>query len=150
MSRHGEALDVLGDPNLVPTDVRSIGAVLECLVVGYADDALRTVQVGEQRLFVPRVEHNLGEVIRLRIPAHEVILATEEPKNLSALNILSGTIEAVRPIPGSGVIISVDTGAGSVLARVTQRSVERLELTVGLHCYAIIKSVAIAPEDVGS
>ena len=150
VSRHGKALDVLGDPNLVPTDVRSIGAVLECLVVGYADDALCTVQVGEQRLFVPRVEHNLGEVIRLRIPAHEVILATEEPKNLSALNILSGTIEAVRPIPGSGVIISVDTGAGSVLARVTQRSVERLELTVGLHCYAIIKSVAIAPEDVGS
>lgn len=148
--RQGEALEVFGDPSVVPTDVRSVGAVLECLVVGYADDALCTVQLGEQKLFVPRVEHNLGEVIRLRIPAHEVILATEEPKNLSALNILSGTIEALRSIAGSGVIVSLNTGAGSVLARVTQRSVERLGLTIGLHCYAIIKSVAIAPEDVGS
>ena len=35
-----------------------------------------------------------------------------------------------------------------LLARITRRSARALEIAPGLACYAILKSVAIAPEDI--
>ena len=46
-------------------------------------------------------------------------------------------------------MVSLRTPAGLVLARVTRRSAEALGLAPGVSCHAIVKSVAIAPEDVG-
>jgi molybdate transport system ATP-binding protein len=47
------------------------------------------------------------------------------------------------------VIVVLDTAAGRILARITRRSASALGLEVGAACVAIIKTVAIAPEDVG-
>ncbi|MEP1253252.1 MAG: TOBE domain-containing protein, partial [Alphaproteobacteria bacterium] len=50
---------------------------------------------------------------------------------------------------GPGAIVSVKTPAGPVLARVTRRSADALGLVEGARCYAIVKTVSIAPQDVG-
>jgi molybdate transport system ATP-binding protein len=65
------------------------------------------------------------------------------------MNAIPGRIEHIRRGGGPGAIVSLDTQAGRLLARITSRSADRLNLAAGKHCYAIVKSVAIAPEDVG-
>ena len=99
---------------------------------------------------LPRVTQAPGTALRIRIAAHDVILSRDAPVGLSALNTLTGTIEAIRTGEGPGAIVSVVTPAGTLLARLTRRSVARLGLVPGLRCHAILKSVAIAPEDVGT
>lgn len=147
--RHGPASEVLADPSVAPAGIRAVGAVLQVRVAGHHADGLTELDANGARLFLPRIAHDAGEELRIRIPAQEVILSNKMPKGLSALNVLSGTVETIRAGDGPGAIVSVLTPAGTVLARVTRRSVSALGLQVGTPCHAIIKTVALAPQDVG-
>jgi molybdate transport system ATP-binding protein len=68
---------------------------------------------------------------------------------LSALNILQGRVERVREGGGPGAMVALDTSAGRVLARITRRSATALGLETGVEVFAIVKSVSVAPGDVG-
>jgi len=149
VAQQGSAADILGDPTLLPTGVRGAGALLSAKIVKHHKDGLTELSAGNESLFLPRVAKPLGHVVRVRIAAHDVLLSRRRPEGLSALNILRGRIIAIRPGEGPGTIVSLETSAGKVLARVTQRSATALELTEGVECYAIVKTVAIAPEDIG-
>ena len=145
----GPALQVLGDPQVTPLGVRAAGAVLEAIVRRHHDDGLSELEAGEARLFLPRVPHPPGAAIRVRVAAHEVLISRRRPEDISALNVLPGRVVGIRTGRGPGAIVSVQTGAGRLLARITRRSESALGLAAGVDCYAVIKSVAIAPEDVG-
>ncbi|WP_170576160.1 molybdenum ABC transporter ATP-binding protein [Ruegeria atlantica] len=147
--RHGPASEVLADPSVAPAGVRAVGAVLKVRVREHHPDGLTELDAGGSRLFLPRIAHQVGEELRIRIPAQEVILSSKRPEGLSALNVLEGTVDTIRAGDGPGAIVSVQTPAGPVLARVTRRSVEALELKTGKPCFAVIKTVALAPQDVG-
>lgn len=149
VQHQGPAAEVLGDPGFRPQGSRSIGAILQATVARHHDDGLTELDAGGASLFLPHIGRDPGQPVRVRITAHDVVLATTEPMGLSALNILSGTIQDIRTGDGPGAIVSVDTRAGRVLARVTRRSITALNLSVGQPCYAVIKSVAVAPEDIG-
>lgn len=149
VSRVGPAAEVLGDPGFTPAGVRAVGAVLDARVVQHHADGLSELEAGGIPLFLPRIPQELGKVMRVRIAAHDVILSREEPRGLSALNVLPGEIDAVRAGDGPGAIVSVRTAAGPVLARVTRRSAAALGLVPGVRCFAVVKTVSIAPEDVG-
>jgi len=145
----GPASGILGDPMLTPLGARAAGAVLVTTVARHHDDGLTELNAGGIAMFVPRVAQGVGQPLRIRIAAQEVILSRQQPEGLSALNILPGTVERLRAGAGPGALVSVITPAGTILARVTQRSARALRLAEGVTCYAIVKSVAIAPEDVG-
>jgi molybdate transport system ATP-binding protein len=144
----GGAADVLSDPMVTPTGVRGVGAVLQARVRAHHADGLSELEAGGVPLLVPGIGQVPGQDVRVRISAHEVILSRTKPEGLSALNILPGRIEAIRPGGGPGAIVSLETPAGRILARVTQRSADALGLRVGVECYAVIKTVGIAREDV--
>ncbi|WP_420585030.1 molybdenum ABC transporter ATP-binding protein [Ruegeria sp.] len=147
--RHGPASEVMADPSVAPAGVRAVGAVLNVRVHTHHADGLTELEAGGVPLFLPRIPHKAGEELRIRIPAQEVILSTGRPQGLSALNMLKGVVDTIRAGEGPGAIVSVRTPAGSILARVTRRSVEALGLRPGKPCYAVIKTVALAPQDVG-
>ncbi len=149
VGRTGPASEVLGDPAVTPLGARAAGAVLAATVVAHHADGLTEVEAGGARLFLPRVAAPPGAALRLRVPAHEVLLSRGAPEGLSALNVLDGVVEAIRAGEGPGCIVSVRTGAGTVLARITRRSAEALALAPGVACCAVLKTVALAPEDVG-
>ena len=147
--RQGPAVEVLGDPMFTPSGVRSVGAVIEARVCQHHTDGLSELQAGNARLFLPHVGHDPGTPLRVRIAAQDVMLSLEEPRGVSALNILAGRIDQVRSGEGPGAIVSLDTDAGRVLARVTRRSVSVLNLQPGLRVFAVVKTVSIAPQDAG-
>ncbi|WP_209598555.1 molybdenum ABC transporter ATP-binding protein [Ruegeria sp. HKCCSP351] len=147
--RHGPASEVLSDPSVAPAGVRAVGAVLEVQVHQHHADGLTELNANGARLFLPRIGQEVGAHLRIRIPAQEVILSVQKPEGLSALNVLSGTVDSIRSGDGPGAIVSVRTLAGTVLARVTRRSVAALNLQPGSTCHAVIKTVALAPQNVG-
>ncbi len=145
----GPAVEVLGDPAITPTGPRDAGALLEARIVAHHADGLTELEAGGATLLLPRVTHAPGSRIRVRIAAKEVLLSLDKPEGLSALNVLPGEIETIRLGDGPGAMVSLRTPAGRVLARVTSRSAQALGLGAGVRCYAVIKTVAIGPEDVG-
>ncbi len=87
---------------------------------------------------------NPGTVVRIRIPAREVILAAREPAGLSLHNALAGTVTALSTDPSfDHVVVQIAVGGVSLLAEVTRDAIGRLDITVGRPLYALVKSVSI-------
>lgn len=149
VTAQGSVAEVLGNPNLMTTGVREAGAVLIARVTRHHDDGLTELDANGIPLFLPRIAQAPGATLRVRIAAHDVILSRNRPEGLSALNIIAGTVKEIRPGSGPGALVALDTAAGRVLARVTRRSADALGLAPGETVHAIVKSVAVAPEDVG-
>jgi molybdate transport system ATP-binding protein len=146
---HGPAAQVLGDPAILPAGAREAGALITARVVCHHDDGLSELEANGIVLFLPQLAHAPGTQLRLRIAAHDVILSRNRPEGLSALNILPGLVQDIRAGAGPGAIVAIDTVAGRVLARVTRRSATALGLAPGVGVHAIVKSVSVAPGDVG-
>lgn len=149
VARQGSAADVLSDPSFTPTGVRAAGAILEAIIRAHHSDGLTELDASGVALLLPRLAKPVGARVRVRIAAQDVILSKEYPRGLSALNILPGQIISVRSGDGPGAIVSMQTPAGKILARITRRSASAMALVVGTPCHAVIKSVSVAPEDVG-
>ena len=143
---------VLSQPETVPlVGVCAAGAVITTKVAGrLLDDGLTELAFSGGRIVLPGILGVLGQTLRIRIPAQDVILAREAPTGLSALNILPVTITRVEEGRGPGVAVGLKAGDDHLLARVTRRSASRLGLKVGQQIYAIIKATAVGPEDIGS
>jgi molybdate transport system ATP-binding protein len=149
--RAGAAVDVLSDPDAVPmVGPREAGAVIEARIIAHHEDGLTELSVSAGRLWLPRIEAHPGDVLRLRIPAQDVILARTRPEGLSALNILPVTVTEVRIGEGPGAIVQLQAGSDRLLARLTRRSLDALGLKPGVAAHAVIKSVALAKSDIGT
>ena len=148
--RAGAATEVLGDPALAPAGGREVGAILSARVVAHHDDGLTEIDAGGSRLMLAGIEKAPDTLVRVRIAAHDVILSLGVPQGLSALNTLPGRVTALHDEPGASTVVALDTPAGPLLSRITRRSAVRLGLAPGTACYAILKTVAIAPEDIGT
>lgn len=148
--RSGAIEDVLSDPSAVPDlGVRDAGAVIHARVVAHHADGLTELAVSQGMLLLPRFDAVIGAMVRVRIPAQDVILSLTRPTGISALNILPVVIGNIFRGDGPGVAIGLQSGEDRLLARVTLRSAEALGLSAGLACYAVVKSVAVAQGDVG-
>lgn len=145
----GPAVDVLGNPAVLPAGAREAGAVLTARVARHYDDGLTELDAGGLPLLLPRLSQPPGRTLRVRIAAHDVILSRGRPEGLSALNIIPGIVREIRPGEGPGTIVALDTAAGRLLARITWRSAQSLELAEGVTVHAVIKTVSVAPSDIG-
>lgn len=145
----GTAAQVLGDPAMRTADARQMGAVILARIVRHHPDGLTEVTAGGIALFLPQVAGAVGAAMRIRIAAQDVMIARARPTDLSALNIMPAVIADIRSGDGPSAILALDTAAGRVLARITQRSVAAMGLARGSAVHAVIKTVAIAPSDIG-
>ena len=146
----GPAAQVLGDPAVLPAGAREAGAVLTARVLAHHADGLSELDASGIALFLPRIAAAPGTQLRVRIAAHDVILSRARPEGLSALNILPGVVVEIRHGEGPGAMVSLDTAAGRVLARITRRSAAALELAPGVSAHAVVKTVSVAPSDIGA
>ncbi|WP_415403787.1 molybdenum ABC transporter ATP-binding protein [Tateyamaria sp. SN3-11] len=145
VARAGPLFDVMADPAAVPLlGVREAGAVLRARVMHHGDDGLSTLAVGTGTLQLLGVHAPVGAEVRLRVLAQDVLLSREEPRGLSAQNILPVRITAIRSGDGPGAMIAMDAGGDTLLARVTARAVTSLGLEVGQHVHAIIKATSVS------
>jgi molybdate transport system ATP-binding protein len=130
--------------DLLPAEERGEGgSVLETKVLQHDEPFAMTVlgsTAGEIR--VSRLAVPVGARVRLRIRARDVMVATVEPKGLSALNVLPGTIAAIESGEGAAVEVRIDCNGEVVMARITRQSCQALELEVGRQVFAVVKTVS--------
>ena len=98
-----------------------------------------TSRAGE--IHVAGLDAEMGSTVRVRIRARDVIVATERPHGLSALNILAGRIVGVSAGDGLFADVLIDCNGAVITARITRQSSHMLGLAPGLDVFAVIKSV---------
>ncbi|MDF1737109.1 MAG: molybdenum ABC transporter ATP-binding protein [Minwuia sp.] len=104
---------------------------------------LSAVAISGGRLWVPRIDRPQGAQVRIRVRARDVMLATVPPADISANNIVAGTISAIRRDDGAYLDVRIACGTDHLVARITHRSLARLGLAEGQPVHAVIKSVTV-------
>ena len=146
----GSIFDVLADPTIVPlVGVRQAGAVLQATVMEHGDDGISTLKTNAGTLELPGVAAPVGTLVRLHVLAQDVILSRTRPTGLSSVNILPVTVKSIRTGDVPGAAISLDAAGDQLLARVTARAVQDLDLSQGVTCFAVIKATSIAATSIG-
>jgi len=100
----------------------------------------------DTQLAVGQLSGEAGDIVRVRIPCRDVSIALEKPSQSSILNILSGEITDIEMVDGARAIVKADVLGQSILARITLKSLEHLQLKVGKQVYLQIKTVALLSE----
>lgn len=149
VARSGPLKVLQADPSLplfAPRDaVVSLDAVVEEVDETYGLAMLR-VEGGIFTLPAPRAR--IGEKRRIAIAAGDVSLVLEPPTASSILNILPAQVIG-HSASGDYEVVAVlglgEDGKGDrLLARLTRRSWNRLQLLVGSKVYVQVKSIALA------
>ncbi|CUB02288.1 molybdenum ABC transporter ATP-binding protein [Marinomonas fungiae] len=105
---------------------------------------LAKVACGASNLWVRDVGDEVGTKMRLRILARDVSLSRSEADESSIVNRLPVTILDITPDQDAAMVLIRLASAEQVLiARLTKRSLDTMQLAVGQSLWAQIKSVAI-------
>jgi molybdate transport system ATP-binding protein len=89
-------------------------------------------------LEVPLSAVGVGASIRIAIRAGDILLANQEPRGLSARNILQGTLSSMTR-EGTTVIARIDAG-GHFVVHLTPSAVESLHLREGDSVWIVVKT----------
>jgi molybdate transport system ATP-binding protein len=119
-----------------------LGAVIAATVAAHRADGLSELAFDGGILLVTRRAEPVGARLRLRIRAEEILLALEEPRQISANNVLAATVLAVRA-SGGQADVQLACGPTRLVARITEASAARLGLAPGKPVHAIVKSVTV-------
>jgi molybdate transport system ATP-binding protein len=138
------ASEIMQRLDLFPLTGRAeAGAVIEAVLEGH-DEAfglsLLRSKAGLWRL--PRIDLAPGTRLRMRVRARDVMLATEAPENVSALNVFPAVIAEMVGRERASVDVRLDCNGEALVARVTRYSVEHLALQRGATVFAMAKSVS--------
>ncbi|MGY9104995.1 MAG: molybdenum ABC transporter ATP-binding protein, partial [Alphaproteobacteria bacterium] len=140
----GSLFDVTSNLDLINGGAQLPGSVLEAIVSGHDQaHALSELNVSGETLVVPALNRNIGDKVRLRIDAQDVMLALSKPDGISANNVLPASISEVRTGEGPYEDVLLNLGEARLIARITRRSAERLKLKKGQKIFAVIKSVTV-------
>ena len=121
------------------------GAVFEATVAERdAQWHLARVEFDGGELWVRDSGVALGRKVRLRILARDVSIAASRHDDVSIMNLLPATViaHAAEDHP-SLVLVQLRIGATLLLARLTRRSAQRLDLAPGRQVWVQIKAVAL-------
>jgi molybdate transport system ATP-binding protein len=103
-------------------------------------DGVMRVRLSESRceIEVPLGYAAAGDRVRVAIRAGDILLATSQPHDLSARNVIEGKIVAMQP-RGTLVRARVDCGV-NLIAHLTPGAVRTLELAEGRHVWLVLKT----------
>lgn len=148
VKQSGLLQQVLTNMDLAVSHEDEAAAVMETVVAGH-DEAYHLTALDSRfgRLWVKPLNRTVGEKVRVSIPARDVSLSLEKEERSSILNIWEAVvIEIVDAEPGQVMLkLCCPENAGNqpLLARITTKSRDNLQLREGSRVYARIKSVGL-------
>jgi molybdate transport system ATP-binding protein len=139
----GPTSEVLQRLDLLPEEERGEGGAVLEMQVASRDEALGMSLLRSRagEIHVAGLDAVPGSSVRVRVRARDVLVATERPRGLSALNILAGAIVGIDLGGGPFADVLIDCTGETISARITRQSCEMLGLAAGRNVFAVIKSV---------
>jgi molybdate transport system ATP-binding protein len=128
------------------------GAVLSAQLVEHdADYQLSTIALDtDHQLTIKQIGALKGQALRLFVSARDVSINLEAPQKSSIMNIIPCTIDAIEhhsPASLSAQLtIRLKLNEQYILAHITRKSCDRLQLQEGQRIFAQIKTVALINE----
>ncbi|RBW45077.1 molybdenum ABC transporter ATP-binding protein [Psychromonas sp. B3M02] len=120
------------------------GLILNVSVKGYdQSEGLIKGCLELQTLYVSAESQPDSEQIQVKINSRDVIVALQPIVGSSLLNCLSVTVEEVHMDAQKAVILTLQLGEQYMYAYITLRSFNKLQLAVGSHVYAHVKTMSI-------
>lgn len=121
---------------------RNAGAVIEASQSRYDDEYdLTLFDFSGGELWVPGKFDS--DTVRLRVSASDVSLTVVPAESSTILNILPALIDATVAESSSTHLVRLKLGGDFIVARITRRSLRKLQLRAGKKVYAQIKSVTV-------
>jgi molybdate transport system ATP-binding protein len=147
----GDVEDVMGRLDLRPATGRyEAGAIVNAHVKAQdADDQLTVLAFDGGELVVPHLAASVGDRVRARIRARDVSLTLDKPDSISVLNVLPARVAAIGEDVGPVVDVELAVGGAKLIARITRRSQQRLQIRPGQEVYALVKAVSLDHRSVG-
>ncbi len=141
----GPAAQILQRPDLMPEDERDeAGSILDMTIAAHDpgfDMTLLRSAAGEAH-----VQGRIGDAgtkVRVRIRARDVMIATRQPHDISALNIFRGRITGLAEAGRPAMNVTLDCGGSAIIARITRQSCAALQLAMGREVFAVVKAVSV-------
>ncbi|MEO8298654.1 MAG: molybdenum ABC transporter ATP-binding protein [Burkholderiales bacterium] len=153
----GPLHELLARPDLPLAQADDAGVVLNAVVAAHdAPYRLSRLQLGSDSshsaavLWTGQVAQAIGQRVRVRVLARDVSVVREPPAHSSILNVLPVVLCSVQADPGTALLgLALGpadpalSGAPQLLARITRRSLDALQLQPGDTLYAQIKGVSL-------
>jgi molybdate transport system ATP-binding protein len=140
---YGETTEVLQrvDMASIAGDAEA-GVVLSARVVDQRG-GVAMLGLGRQALVVPLTGVRDGAVLRVRVHASDVAIATVRPERISIRNVLEASIVSIDTGSSAEIDVQLDLDGQRLRARLTRAAVAELALAPGMRVYALVKSVAL-------
>jgi molybdate transport system ATP-binding protein len=131
--------------DLPPALIEASGAVIEGVVTAHDTiDQLAELSFDGGVLLLPLGRGAVGDRLRCRIGARDVVLTCERQAGSSALNQLACRVVAIGDADHrSQCLVQLDASGTILVARITRRSLRGLELRPGRKVWAQVKAVAL-------
>ena len=140
----GPLKQVLSRIDLPAAFADDAGVVIETRLAAQEADDLSRLEFPGGRILVTRRDEPIGTLLRCRIHARDVSLALVPQVQSSILNSVEATVVDLAPTDTPGhVMVRLDVAGEPLLARITRRSAEKLQIRPGLALKAQIKAVAL-------
>jgi len=119
-------------------------ALIETQVAAHDDDFhLSYLDFAGGRFSVVRNELPVGHRARVRILARDVSLTLAHQRGTSILNIFPATVDELLDDGPAQILVRLDLQGSALLARVTRKSAQALQLSPGKQLHAQVKTVAL-------
>jgi molybdate transport system ATP-binding protein len=141
----GPLQQTLARIDLPATFLERAGVVIDATVVSHDETYhLAHLQFSGGKLLIPSKGQPIGRVVRCRIEASDVSLALHRQSETSIQNLVPAMITAVTDTihPGQ-CLVQLDANGSALLAHVTRRAWDALQLAPGKPVWAQVKAVAL-------
>ena len=151
VTAQGTVEEIMSRLDLHPMTSRfDAGAVISAIYSGYD----REFDLGELSfdggtLRIAGLNAEIGIHLRAHIRARDVSLMLDKPKDTSVLNVFKGELIEIRHEDGPQLDLLINIGT-PLIARITRKSLNDLNLEIGSKVYAMIKAVAIDRRTLGT
>ncbi|MGB7503255.1 MAG: TOBE domain-containing protein [Azonexus sp.] len=140
----GPLNEVLSRIDLPTAFADDAGVVIEAIVAEHEADDLTRLEFPGGHVHVSRRGESPGTRLRCRILARDVSLALVPQTQSSILNCVNALVVDLTATNTPGqILVRLDVAGAPLLARITKRSANRLDIRPGLALRAQIKSVAL-------
>lgn len=113
-------------------------------VIASHDDVYGSTNLalGEQYIVMPRISAEITTPITISIPASSIALSLSALTGVTIQNQLKGQIVEINQV-GYRLLVKINIGGSKVVAEVTSKALESLDVEVGSRVYCLIKAQAI-------
>lgn len=142
---HGDAHEILTRNDLALSGLPGAGVHLDGSVIAIDSNyQLATISTAAGNIILPANSLNIHKIVRLQISARDVSIAQDNRNKSTIINRLPAIVQAIDEGHDGGVLnVQLRCQNTVLLARITRKSVDELNLSIGQSVIAQIKSVAV-------